>query len=289
MKNADSHGSAREPAASHAGELPYLRSLLQAAAPSVRATTPGDPFADVSVEAAPGSASAAPAILDAASDRPGKGAAEPAAAKIQASAHHAGTDTLREPSAGAQAATAPSTMPGLEQLMRWVSTPPAAADAVAEAESITVELGGQGQASRASQRVSLPGTAASIQAPSIPVTSALASPDAARDEAQPSSRSQPAQKASPRMSPRAEPAPTQPAQAPRAEPPRPGLELHIGQISLHVQAPPSNPAPGPAPAPSPAAAQVATPLPVAGAVQSAAHTPSPGLRFSASRHYLRWS
>ncbi|MCV2363384.1 hypothetical protein LNV23_07970 [Paucibacter sp. DJ1R-11] len=87
------------------------------------------------------------------------------------------------------------------------------------------------------------------------------------------------------MSPRVEPAPTQPARAPRAEPPRPGLELHIGQISLHVQAPPASPAP----APSPAAVQVATPLPAAGAPQSGSHTPSPGLRFSASRHYLRWS
>jgi hypothetical protein len=285
MKNADSHGSAREPAASRAGELPYLRSLLQAAAPSLRATTPGDPFADVSVEAAPASASAAPAILDAAADRPGKGAAEPATAQVQASARHSSTDTLRELSAGAQDATAPSTMPGLEQLMRWVSTPRAAADAVAEAESITVELGGKGQAARAAQRVSLPGTTASIEAPSSRVTSALASPDAARDEAQHSTQSQPAQKVSPRMPPMGEPAPTQPAQAQRAEPPRPGLELHIGQISLHVQAPPSSPAP----APSPAVTQVATPLPVAGAAQSAAHTPSPGLRFSASRHYLRWS
>lgn len=285
MKNADSHGSAREPAASRAGELPYLRSLLQAAAPSLRSTTPGDPFADVSVEAAPASASAAPAILDATSDRPGKEAVEPAATQVQASARHSGTDTLREPSAGAQAATAPSTMPGLEQLMRWVSTPPAAADAVAEAESITVELGGKGHAAKAAQRVSLPGTTASIEAPSSRVTSALASPDAARDEAQHSTRSQSAQKASPRMSHRAEPAPTQPAHAHRAEPAGPGLELHIGQISLHVQAPPASPAS----APSPAAAHVATPLPAAGAAQSGSHTPAPGLRFSASRHYLRWS
>lgn len=173
--------------------------------------------------------------------------------------------------------------------MRWVSAPPVEADAVAAAESIIVELGGKGQAAREAQRASLPGTSASIEAPSSTVTSVHAIPDAAREEGQHSTRSQSAQKASPRTSPAGEQAPTQSAQAPRAESARPGLELHIGRISLHVQAPPASPAPAPSPAVVKMNAQMATPLPAAGAPQSAAHTPSPGLRFSASRHYLRWS
>ena len=302
MNTGKGKSSARDPAA--AGDLPYLRSLLQPTVPGFRApagelTSAGDPFADLAGEEAAASPSAAPAGFDATVDRPSAAAAKPAAAmtplvqtRRQAAASHPGTDPLHLPRPGAlaearaAAPTAPQpSMPGLEELMRWVSAPRAADDAVAAAESITVELGGQGQAARAAQRVSLPDTAASVQAPSSTVTSAHASPDAAREEGQHSSRSQSAQKVSPRISPRAEPAPTQPAQAPRAEPPRPGLELHIGQISLHVQAPPASPAS----APSPAAAHVATPLPAAGAPQSGSHTPAPGLRFSASRHYLRWS
>jgi hypothetical protein len=57
-------------------------------------------------------------------------------------------------------------------------------------------------------------------------------------------------------------------------------EVHIGTLSLTVKAP--------APAPAPLAPAALAPLPPASTPRNAAAEPE-ALRFSASRHHLRWS